>query len=77
MTDLGGVGRLLIGVGVALVVVGLLVVLAGQLPFLSRLGRLPGDFTIRRGPVTIYAPLLTSIILSIVLTIALNLIFRR
>jgi DUF2905 family protein len=40
------------------------------------LGRLPGDFMVRRGPVTFYFPLVTSIIISIVLTL-LMVVFRR
>jgi hypothetical protein len=38
--------------------------------------RLPGDFLVRRGSFTFYFPLTTSIILSIILTLALAL-FRR
>ena len=51
--------------GVALVVLGL-VVMAGFPLF-----RLPGDFTVRRGPVTFYFPLATSILLSILLTLVM------
>jgi DUF2905 family protein len=40
------------------------------------IGRLPGDFTVRRGPVTFYFPLVTSIVISIVLTL-LMMFFRR
>jgi hypothetical protein len=40
------------------------------------LGRLPGDFVVRRGPVTFYFPLVTSIVISIVLTLLVAL-FRR
>jgi hypothetical protein len=38
---------------------------------------LPGDLTFRSGPVTVYIPIATSIILSIVLTVPLNLFFRQ
>jgi len=38
---------------------------------------LPGDFTIRTGNVTVFIPIATSIILSIVLTVALNLFLRQ
>jgi Protein of unknown function (DUF2905) len=40
------------------------------------LGRLPGDFAVRRGNFSFYFPLTTSIILSIVLTLLFSL-FRR
>jgi hypothetical protein len=54
------VGRSLIILGLLIAGVGLLINLG--LP----LGRLPGDFTIRRGNFTFYFPLATSIIASIV-----------
>lgn len=69
-------GKLLIIFGVALVVVGLLMLFADKLPFLNRLGRLPGDIVIERERFRFYFPIVTSIILSIVLTILLN-IFRK
>ncbi len=74
MNDLGAVGRLLIGAGLLLALVGVVVLLAGRVPFL---GRLPGDFVFRRGPVTVYVPLVTSLLLSLLLTLALNIFFRR
>jgi 4-amino-4-deoxy-L-arabinose transferase-like glycosyltransferase len=57
-------------VGLAMAAVGVLVMLG--VPF----GRLPGDFAIRRGSLSFYFPLATSIILSILLTLLLAL-FRR
>ncbi len=74
MNDLGAVGRLLIGAGVLLVLAGVVLLLAGRVPFL---GRLPGDFVFRRGPVTVYVPLVTSLVLSVLLTLALNIFLRR
>jgi hypothetical protein len=64
------VGRLLVFLGLGLAAIGLLI-MAG-LP----IGRLPGDFVVRRGPVSFYFPLATSIILSIILTLVLS-FFRR
>jgi hypothetical protein len=40
------------------------------------LGKLPGDFMVRRGPVTFYFPLVSSILVSIVITLLL-MFFRR
>jgi hypothetical protein len=68
------IGRMLVVLGVLVVLVGALLLLAGRIPWL---GRLPGDFVLRRGPLTVYFPLVTSIIVSIVLTILLNLFWRR
>ena len=64
-------GRTLIVVGLLIAGVGLLISLG--LP----IGRLPGDFTIRRGGFTFYFPLTSSIIASIVLTLVMMLIGRR
>ncbi len=77
MTDLHAIGRLLLTAGLLLTLVGVVILLGPRLPFLGWLGRLPGDLVFRRGPVTIYAPLLTSILLSLLLTLALNLFLRR
>jgi hypothetical protein len=63
-------GKLLVIGGAVLVLLGLLV-MAGFPLF-----RLPGDFTVRRGPVTFYFPLASSILLSILFTL-LTLFFRR
>ncbi len=68
------VARYLIIVGVVLVALGGVLLLAGKLPWL---GRLPGDFAFKGKRVTFYFPLTTSIILSIVLTVLLNIFFRR
>ncbi len=67
-------GRMLIVLGGIAVVAGVLLLFADRLPWL---GRLPGDLVIRRGPVTIYVPLITSLVVSIVLTILVNLFWRR
>jgi hypothetical protein len=63
-------GRLLVLLGLGIAALGLLV-MAGV-----PLGRLPGDFVVRRGPVNFYFPLATSIVLSIILTLVLS-FFRR
>lgn len=55
-----------------LIVIGLLLVAAGVLwPWLQKMGigRLPGDFVIRREGFTFYAPIATCILISIVLSI--------
>jgi len=67
-------GRFLMIGGVILFVVGGLVFLAAKmgLPF----GRLPGDIRIERDGFSFYFPLGSSILISIVLTILLNIILR-
>lgn len=77
MEDLSGAGRLLLAAGLVLSAIGALLLLAPRVPGLDRLGRLPGDFVVERGPVTIFFPLVSSIVISVLLTIVLNLILRR
>ena len=69
-----GIGKVLIGFGLLLVLVGVLLLFAGRigLPF----GRLPGDFAYKGKHVTVFFPLGTSILISIVLTAVLYLISR-
>jgi hypothetical protein len=67
MSDMG---RLLLVFGFVLVLAGGALMLFGRL-------QLPGDFTLRSGNVTVYVPLATSIVLSIVATLVLNLVFRQ
>ena len=63
-------GRLLLVFGVLLVVIGGALMLFGRF-------QLPGDFTFTSGSVTVYIPLATSIILSLVATLVLNLVLRQ
>ena len=67
---MGDVGRLLLVFGVVLAVIGGALMLFGRF-------HLPGDLTLRTGNTTFYIPLATSIILSVVATIVLNLVFRQ
>jgi hypothetical protein len=74
MDGVDGIGRLLIVGGVVLAVVGLVLVLAPNIPFL---GRLPGDIRVDSGNVKVFAPLGTMLLVSIILTIVINLLNRR
>lgn len=71
MPDLG---KLLIIVGAIIVVIGVAFTLGPRIPFL---GRLPGDISINRGNVHFYFPIVTSIVLSLLATLILNVFFRR
>jgi len=68
-------GKILIGIGIALVVLGLLVQYAPGL--LGWFGRLPGDINITRGGSRIFIPITSMIIVSLLLTLIVNLFFRR
>lgn len=59
-------GRILLVIGLGIAGVGLLI-MAG-----FPLGRLPGDFTARRGAFTFYVPLTSSILVSVLLTLLLH-----
>ena len=63
--------RLLIVAGVVLVLAGILMKLGVPI------GRLPGDFSFRRGNFSFYFPLATSIVASIILTLLMMLFGRR
>ena len=66
-------GRLLIIGGVILAVIGVVIVLAPNIPFL---GRLPGDIRIDNGNVKVFIPLGTMLVISLILTVVLNLANR-
>ena len=66
-------GRIVLIIGVVLVVVGGLAMLGVRLPF----GRLPGDIAIEGERGGVYIPIVTMIVISVVLTIVVNLFLRR
>ncbi|RMD82045.1 MAG: DUF2905 domain-containing protein [Candidatus Dadabacteria bacterium] len=63
-------GRLLIVAGVLMVLVGLLIEFGG------RFWPLPGDIVIERRHVTVFFPVVTCLVVSLLLTILLNLLQR-
>ena len=65
-------GKLLIVFGAVLMLVGVLLAWGGKLP-----ARLPGDIIIRRENFTLYFPLATSLLLSVILSLVLWLVGRR
>ncbi|HEY63780.1 MAG TPA: DUF2905 domain-containing protein [Caldilineae bacterium] len=70
---MGDLGRWLVVFGGFMIVMGILLMVLGRLPWP---GRLPGDIVIKRDNFVFYAPLGTMILLSVVLTVLLNIIFR-
>ena len=67
------VGRMLLALGLVIAAVGLVLMFAGKMPFL---GRLPGDIRIERENFSCSFPIVTCIIVSLVLTLILNLAMR-
>lgn len=75
--ELPDLGRVLLVLGGVIFVLGLLLTFGGSLPFL---GRLPGDISFERDNVKVYIPIASMILVSVLLTVVLNLIsglFRR
>lgn len=64
-------GWILLVLGLVIAVVGLVWILAPSIPFL---GRLPGDIRIERDNFRFYFPLMTCLVLSVLLTLALWLV---
>lgn len=70
---MGQIGRYLLLAGALIAAAGLLMMLAERFG----IGRLPGDIVWRRKNTTVYFPIVTSLVLSVVLTLLLNVLFRR
>jgi hypothetical protein len=64
MPDPGGLGRVLMLTGGLVFLLGLVLALGGRLG----LGRLPGDLVVERQGFTLYVPIVTSIVLSLILS---------
>jgi hypothetical protein len=73
MMDFSNLGKFIALAGAALLVLGGLIWLMGKVPFL---GNLPGDLRLQRGNVSCFFPLTTMIILSVLLTLVLNIVIR-
>ncbi|NLV91915.1 MAG: DUF2905 domain-containing protein [Firmicutes bacterium] len=66
-------GKMLIGLGLILVILGGVVLVIGRVP---RLGALPGDILIRRKGFTLYIPITTGLLLSLLISL-ITWFFRR
>jgi hypothetical protein len=71
------IGKALLGLGLLIALVGAVVLIAGRVGL--PLGRLPGDFAYRGKRIAVFFPLGTSLLISVGLTLLVNLIsrFRR
>ncbi|BET58767.1 MULTISPECIES: DUF2905 domain-containing protein [Geobacter] len=63
-----GLGKSLMVMGLVIAAVGVLLTVAGKIPWI---GRLPGDIYVKRDNFTVYFPLATSILISLVLSLIL------
>jgi len=75
MSGFEAMGKMLVFMGLLVVVMGLLLIFIPKLkvPFL---GKLPGDIIIQRERFSFYFPIVTCIVISILLTIILNVVIR-
>lgn len=71
--EVSSLGRWLIVLGGLLALAGVLLVVAGKVP---PLGHLPGDIVLRRDGLTIFIPLATMLLVSLALTLLLNVVGR-
>jgi hypothetical protein len=71
--DLQSIGRLLLIVGVVVTLVGGALALGVRIPFF---GHLPGDIAIERDSVRVFIPLGSMVVLSLILTVLLNVLNR-
>ena len=67
-------GRMIIYIGVVMVVIGGFFLLMARLPWF---GRLPGDIVYQREGLKIYIPIATMILVSLIMTLLLNIVWRR
>lgn len=68
-------GKLLIGLGLLLLLTGLIINYAPWL--INWFGKLPGDIRIERKNSTVFFPITSMLVISIILTLIINLLFRK
>jgi hypothetical protein len=67
-------GRMILYIGVILVLIGGFFILVAKVPWF---GRLPGDIVYRREGITVFIPITTMILVSLILTLLMNIVWRR
>jgi len=74
MDGLEPLGRSLVVLGVVIAALGAVLIMGPRIPYL---GRLPGDLRFERDGLTIYIPLASMLLVSIVVSVVLGLLNRR
>lgn len=74
--DLNQIGRIVLIIGIGTVLFGGLLLLISRFPVFRNLGQLPGDIRIEAQGFTCIFPIVTMILLSVGLTIIINIIIR-
>ncbi len=73
MNPFENIGKALMIMGALILLLGIIITAASGLPLL---GRLPGDIFIHKDGFSFYFPLATSVIISILLTVIINIVGR-
>ena len=71
---MASLGKMLLIMGIFLVVIGGLLICGGKF---FGLGRLPGDLFVQKGNFSLYFPIVTCIVLSLLITILANLFIKK
>ena len=66
-----GLGKILLIVGGIIIILGLILVFSDHIPFV---GKLPGDIFMKKDGFSFYFPIVTLLILSILITVIVNVI---
>jgi hypothetical protein len=74
MESRSSIGIMLVVLGLFIVLGGIVVMYADKIPYI---GRLPGDINIHGKGWSFHFPIVTGLILSVILSLILNLFFRR
>ncbi|MBI5930216.1 MAG: DUF2905 domain-containing protein [Chloroflexi bacterium] len=74
--ELASIGKLLIVLGIGAVLIGGLFLLFSRIPGLKHFGHLPGDIRMQGQNFACFFPVVSMILLSIILTIVLNVLVR-
>lgn len=71
MENFSAIGKSILLIGIIIAIIGALIMLSPKIPFI---GKLPGDLYYKKKNITIYFPLATSILLSLLISLILYLI---
>ncbi len=74
MENFPQIGKIFVITGIIFFVIGILLIFFNKIPFL---GKLPGDIVIKRENFTIYIPIVTSLLISLIISIIFFFIRRR
>lgn len=68
-----GIGKILLIIGGIIVILGLILIFSQHIPFF---GKLPGDIFVKKDGFSVYFPIVTFLILSVLITIIVNVILH-